>query len=118
MKTFSYHIKILQTSSRNVERLSLGKKSKKKKRAAIIRLGPDLTDLTPDLLFDALLRLGQSGHGGHVGPTERTHHRLQDHVSEELLHVCEEHIEDSVPNLDTRRTKLLEFNGNRVNSST
>lgn len=116
MKTFSYHIKILQTSSRNMERLSLGKKNPKK-RAAIICLGPDLTDLTPDLLFDALLRLRQSGHRGHVGPTERTHHRLQDDVSEELFHVCEEHIEDSVPNLNTGQTKLLEFNRNQVNSS-
>lgn len=65
----------------------------------------DSTDLTPNLLFDALLRLGQSWHRRHVRPTERTHHRLQGDISEELLHMCEEHVEDSVPNLNTRQAK-------------
>lgn len=65
------------------------------------------SDLTPNLLLDALLRLGQRWHGGHVGPAERAHHWLQDHVPEELLHVCEKHIEHSVPDLNTRQNSRV-----------
>lgn len=63
------------------------------------------THLTSDLLLDALLRLGQSRHGGHVGPAEGSHHRLQHHVAKELPDMCEEHIQDSIPNLEKRWTE-------------
>lgn len=62
----------------------------------------DLTHLATDLLFDALLRLRQCRHRCHVGPAERPHHRLQDYISKQLLHVCEEHVKDSVPNLNAK----------------
>lgn len=62
------------------------------------------THLSSDLLFDALLSLGQRRHGRHVGPAEWPHHRLQDHVSKELPHVCEERIKNTVPDLNGRKT--------------
>lgn len=62
----------------------------------------DFTHLPTDLLLNALLSLRQCRHRCHVGPAERSHHRLQDYISKQLLHVCEEHVKDSVPNLNMR----------------
>lgn len=57
------------------------------------------THLSPDLLLDALLRLGQCGHRGHVRPSQGLRHLLQCHISKELLHVCEKYIENTIANL-------------------
>ena len=61
------------------------------------------TRLSSDLLFDALLGLGQCRHGGHVGPAQRPHHGPQDHVSKQLPHVGEEYVQHSVPDLNRNR---------------
>jgi len=67
-------------------------------------LQPDRTHLSSDLLFDALLRLGQSRHRRHVGPAERPHHRLEDDVSKQLPRMGEEDVENTISNLKERRT--------------
>ena len=61
------------------------------------------THLSPDLLLDALLRLGQCGHRGHVRPSQGLRHLLQCHISKELLHVCEKYIENTIANLKKKR---------------
>lgn len=55
--------------------------------------------LSPDLLLDALLGVGQGWHGGNVGPTQRMHHWFQNHITEKLAHVGEEDVQHPVPYL-------------------
>lgn len=57
------------------------------------------THLSADLLFNALLGLGQSGHGGHVGPAQGTDDRLQNHISKKLTNVSEEDVQHTVSDL-------------------
>lgn len=57
------------------------------------------THLSPDLLLDALLGLGQYGHRGHVRPSQGLCHLLQCHISKELLHMCEKYVENTIANL-------------------
>lgn len=67
--------------------------------------------LSSDLLLDALLGLGQCGHRSHVRPSKRFCHWFQYHISKELLHMCEKHIEDTIANLRDKKyaRKLLKL---------
>lgn len=123
--TFSHSINRLKLICLNMERWTVGSKEVswyfqktiawlKTKKLCDLRTSisndssvsseSDLTDLTSNLLLDALRCLRQGRHGRHVRPAERTHHWLQDYVAKELLHMCEKHVKDSVPNLNTRET--------------